>query len=35
MEGLGFFGRFGRLVGSMDWTWPTAMFFSAIAAHAG
>ena len=30
MEGLGFFGRIGRLVGTMYWTTPTAIFFSAI-----
>ena len=30
MEGLGFFGRLGRLVGTMYWTTPTAIFFSAI-----
>jgi predicted small integral membrane protein len=23
-------GRFGKLVASMYWTWPTAMFFSAV-----
>ena len=26
----GFLDRIGKLVGSMAWTWPTAMFFSAI-----
>jgi predicted small integral membrane protein len=25
-----FFDRFGKLFGSMAWTWPTAMFFSAV-----
>lgn len=25
-------GRLGRLVASMAWTWPTALFFGAIAA---
>ena len=25
-----FFDRFGKLFSSMAWTWPTAMFFSAV-----
>ena len=25
-----FFHSFGKLFGSMAWTWPTAMFFSAV-----
>ena len=29
MDG-GFLDRFGELFGSMAWTWPTAMFFSAV-----
>ena len=30
MDGSGAFDRVARLVDSMAWTWPTAMFFSAI-----
>ena len=30
MDDLGFLGRLGRLVGTMYWTTPTAIFFSAI-----
>ncbi len=30
MGDTGVFGRVGKLFGSMAWTWPTAMFFSAI-----
>ena len=30
MDDLGVFGRFGRLVGTMYWTTPTSIFFSAI-----
>ena len=30
MDDGGFFGRVGKLFSSMAWTWPTAMFFSAI-----
>ena len=33
-HGRSFFDRFGRLFGSMAWTWPTAMFFSAMRHHA-
>jgi predicted small integral membrane protein len=29
MDG-GFLDRFGTLFGSMAWTWPTAVFFSAV-----
>ena len=31
MQDGGFFDRFAKLFASMAWTWPTAMFFSAIA----
>lgn len=30
MDDQGMFGRFGRLVGTMYWTTPTAIFFTAI-----
>jgi predicted small integral membrane protein len=30
MDDTGMFSRFGKLLESMAWTWPTAMFFSAI-----
>ncbi len=30
MQDGSFFDRIGRLFGSMAWTWPTAMFFSAV-----
>ena len=30
MQDGGFLDRLGRLIGSMAWTWPTAMFFSAV-----
>ena len=30
MHDGGFLDRLGRLIGSMAWTWPTAMFFSAV-----
>ena len=30
MQDGGFFDRFAKLFASMAWTWPTAMFFSAI-----
>jgi predicted small integral membrane protein len=30
MDDPGIIGRFGRLAQSMYWTWPTAMFFSAV-----
>ena len=30
MQDGGFFDRFARLFASMAWTWPTAMFFSAV-----
>ena len=30
MQDGGFLDRLGKLLGSMAWTWPTAMFFSAV-----
>ncbi len=30
MQDSGFLARLDNLAGSMSWTWPTAMFFSAI-----
>ena len=30
MQDGGFFDRFAKLFASMAWTWPTAMFFSAV-----